>query len=139
MRKRTKSRIWALQALYSALITGRDTERALREFFDHRRVAPQNREFAVNLVRLTAANLERIDGLLESHLENWSLQRLSVLDRIMIRLATAEFLFFEDVPPKVTIDEYLHLAHMFGTGDSPRFINGVLDAVLKGLPSACDL
>jgi len=134
MRKRTKCRIWALQAFYSSLLTGKDTDRALSEFFEHRRIAPQNSEFTVNLVSLLSANLERIDSLLESHLDNWSLQRLAVLDRILIRLALAEFLFLEDIPPKVTINEYVQLAHLFGTDESPRFVNGVLDAVLKSLP-----
>ena len=136
MRKRTKCRIWALQSFYSCLLTGKDTDRALGEFFEHRRIAPQNREFAANLVRLLSANLEKVDSLLEEHLDNWSPQRLAVLDRIMIRLAVAEFLFLEDVPPKVTINEYVQLAHQFGTEDSPRFVNGVLDAVLKNLPQS---
>ena len=118
------------------MLTGKDTDRALKEFFDYRRVAPQNIEFTVNLVRLLSANLEQIDSLLEKHLDNWSLQRLAVLDRILIRLAVAEFLFLEDVPPKVTINEYVQLAHQFGTEDSPRFVNGVLDAVLKNLPQS---
>lgn len=133
MRKRTKCRIWALQAFYSSLLTGKDTDQALSEFFEHRRIAPHNSEFTVNLVRRLSDNLERVDSLLERHLDNWSLQRLAVLDLIMIRLAVAEFLFLEDVPPKVTINEYVQLAHMFGTQDSPRFVNGVLDAVMKSL------
>ena len=133
MRKRTKCRIWALQAFYSSLLTGKDTDRALSEFFEHRRIAPQNSEFTVNLVRLLSANLEQVDSLLENNLDNWSLQRLAVLDRILIRLAVAEFLFLEDIPPKVTINEYVQLAHLFGTDESPRFVNGVLDALLHNL------
>ena len=116
------------------MLSGKDPDQAVNEFFERRKIAPQNGEFASGLVSRVSANLEQVDSLLEKYLDNWSPQRLAVLDRIIIRMAVAEFLFFEDVPPKVTINEYLHLAHLFCTEDSPRFINGVLDAVLKSLP-----
>ena len=131
MRKRTKSRVWALQAAYSRLLSGKEMDRTLEEFFNWRRVGSGNREFTIKLLEALDVHLEEVDSLLADHLENWSPVRLALFDRIIIRLAVTEFLYFEDIPPKVTINEYVGLAHLFGTDDSPRFVNGVLDAVRR--------
>ncbi len=131
MRKRTKSRVWAVQAAYSNLLSGKGMDRTLEEFFNWRRIGSGNREFTKNLLSALETHLEEVDSLLAAHLENWSPVRLALLDRIIIRLAVTEFLYFEDIPSKVTINEYVGLAHLFGTDDSPRFVNGVLDAVRR--------
>ena len=131
MRKRTKSRVWAVQAAYSNLLSGKGMDRTLEEFFNWRRIGSGNREFTKKLLLALELHLEEVDSLLAAHLKNWSPVRLALLDRIIIRLAVTEFLYFEDIPPKVTINEYVGLAHLFGTDDSPRFVNGVLDAVRR--------
>ncbi|HLA40184.1 MAG TPA: transcription antitermination factor NusB [Candidatus Glassbacteria bacterium] len=131
MKKRTKSRVWALQAAYGMHISGRCAGRILDDFFSWRKVGAQNQELTVRLLDSLEAHLAEVDDLLASHLRNWSPQRLAVIDRLLIRLAVTELLYFEDIPPKVTINEYVSLAHVFGTDDSPRFVNGVLDAVNK--------
>ncbi|NIQ57710.1 MAG: transcription antitermination factor NusB, partial [Gammaproteobacteria bacterium] len=64
-------------------------------------------------------------------LTNWRLDRLSAIDRNVLRLAAAEMLFFDDVPPLVSIQEAVQLAEKYGTGESPRFVNGVLDALMR--------
>jgi N utilization substance protein B len=64
-------------------------------------------------------------------MENWRLDRLSRVDRSVLRLAITELLFLEDVPPKVAVQEGVRLAGQYGGDDSPRFVNGVLDAVLR--------
>jgi N utilization substance protein B len=76
-------------------------------------------------------HLRDVDRAVQSALENWRLDRLSVMDRSILRLATAELLFIEEVPPKVSIQEGIHLAEAYGGKDSPRFVNGVLDALYK--------
>jgi N utilization substance protein B len=76
-------------------------------------------------------NLPDVDRALQGSLENWRLERLSVMDRSILRLAAAEILFLEDIPPKVSIQEAIHLAEAYGGKDSPRFVNGVLDALYK--------
>ncbi len=131
MKKRTKGRIWALQVAYSATVGGRDLEETLEEFIEYRHIAPENRKFTIRLLREFERNLEQVDRLLASHLKNWAPHRLAVLDRLMIRLGVTELLHLPDVPPQVAISEYVELAHLFGTDESPRFINGVLDAVFK--------
>lgn len=131
MKKRTKGRIWALQVAYSATVGGRDLEETLEQFIEYRHIAPENRKFTIRLLREFERNLEQVDRLLASHLKNWAPHRLAVLDRLMIRLGVTELLHLPDVPPQVAISEYVELAHLFGTDESPRFINGVLDAVFK--------
>jgi len=76
-------------------------------------------------------NLPDVDRALQSALENWRLERLSVMDRSILRLAATELLYLEDIPPKVSIQEGIHLAEAYGGKDSPRFVNGVLDALYK--------
>jgi len=72
-----------------------------------------------------------VDKMLQSCLENWRLERLSVMDRSILRLAATELLFLDEIPPKVSIQEGIHLAEAYGGKDSPRFVNGVLDALFK--------
>jgi len=76
-------------------------------------------------------HLPEVDRALQSSLENWRLDRLSVMDRSILRLSATELLFLDDIPPKVSIQEGIHLAEAYGGRDSPRFVNGVLDALYK--------
>jgi N utilization substance protein B len=103
----------------------------LNTLFTTLRVSPANRSYAEVMVRLVASNLERIDGLLHDSLTNWRLERLSAIDRNVLRLGVAELLFIDDVAPRVTLREMVQLAEKYGTTDSPRFVNGVLDAVMR--------
>ncbi len=105
----------------------------LRELFEQLQVAPQNRLYAEGLVRLVAQNLPRIDRLIEQHLSNWRLGRLAAVDRNVLRLGVVEMLFMDDVPPLESVREMVRLAERYGTPESPRFVNGVLDAVMHRL------
>lgn len=136
MNARSRARGWALQALYAWEARGAEEDRlvtVLAELYDNLRVSPRNRLYADAVVRLVARNRARIDGVIVRHLTNWSLRRLSVVDRNILRLGVAELLFMEDVSPRTTIREMVHLAERFGTPESPRFVNGVLDAVARTL------
>jgi len=143
MRSRSRARGWALQGLYAWEARQADPHTAvavLQDLFAHLRVSPQNRPYAEVLVRLVATNLPRIDRALEEALTNWRLGRLSVVDRNILRLGAAEMLFVDDVPPRMTIREMVKLAEKYGTHESPRFVNGVLDAVMRSAapPEASD-
>jgi N utilization substance protein B len=105
--------------------------RILQTLFSTLRVSPANRPYAEVLVRLVATNLERIDGLVKDSLANWRMERLAAIDRNVLRLGVAEMLFVDDVAPRITIREMVQLAEKYGTADSPRFVNGVLDAVMR--------
>lgn len=99
------------------------------------RISPRNRLYAEVLLRLTGNNMALVDRTITQNLTNWSINRLSVIDRNILRLGVAELLFVDDVPPRVTIREMMHLAERYGTAESPRFVNGVLDAVMRGIGS----
>ncbi|HEX5726266.1 MAG TPA: transcription antitermination factor NusB [Longimicrobiaceae bacterium] len=134
MRNRSRARAWALQGLYAWESRGgaaEDAMRVLQELFGNLRVSEQNRPYAEVLVRLVATNLPRIDALIEESLTNWRMGRLAVIDRNVLRLGVAELLFVDDVAPRVTLREMVHLSEKFGTPESPRFVNGVLDAVMR--------
>ena len=83
---------------------------------------------------LMEAHLAEVDRTLQDAMENWRLERLSTLDRAVLRIAATEMLFADEGPPKVSIQEAIRLAEQYGGPDSPRFVNGVLDALYKRLP-----
>ncbi|MEX2583513.1 MAG: transcription antitermination factor NusB [Gemmatimonadota bacterium] len=134
MKERSRARGWALQALYAWESRGVDDNSivpVLQELSENLRISPRNRLYTEVLIRLVARRRPEIDALIEQNLTNWSLVRLSVIDRNILRLGAAELMFVDDVPPKVTIREMLRLAERYGTPESPRFINGVLDAMMR--------
>ncbi len=84
--------------------------------------------------RETLARVDAIDQLLVAHAHNWRLERMAVIDRLVLRLAVCELLTHPETPPKVVINEALELARTFSGDESVAFVNGVLDAVRKALP-----
>src|SRR5690606_14797062 len=102
----------------------------LAEFEEERRVSRASREYLETLVRTVAEHIDEIDRADEEALTNWRLERLSDIDRNNLRLAAAEMLYLEDVQPRVSIQEGIVLAEKYWTADSPRFVNGELDALL---------
>ncbi|MDX1661660.1 MAG: transcription antitermination factor NusB [Gemmatimonadota bacterium] len=129
--RRHKSRRWLLQILYAWEVRGSD--RSLSEeaadLFDRRHIAPDTREYAERVVAVLAERLEEIDDHIAAAASNWEVDRLAVIDKNVLRIAVAELLWLEDVPTKVTIDEAVTLAKRYGGEESPRFVNGVLDAL----------
>ena len=90
-----------------------------------------SREFAILLVTGPLENLAQLDTTIESALIKWELRRLHLVDLSILRASVYEMLYLIDIPPIVSINEAIELAKKFGTDDSPRFINGVLDQVKK--------
>lgn len=135
MRRRQKARRWALQILYAWEMRGRvaDLRAEAEEFFARRQIASDTRDFAARLIDALAGHLDEIDAQLTGSAEHWELGRMAIIDRNVLRIALAEFLYFEDIPSKVTIDEAVTLADRYGGEDSPRFVNGVLDAIAHRL------
>ena len=139
MKERSRARGWALQALYAWESRGEGPDTllvAFEELAGQLRISAKNRLYAEVLLRLAASNLPRIDRTIQQHLTNWSLARLSVVDRNVLRLGVTELLYVDDVPPRVTIREMMQLAERYATPDSPRFVNGVLDAVARSIETA---
>jgi N utilization substance protein B len=79
----------------------------------------------------TITNIEKLDDYIEQKTKNWEIERIALLDRIMIHMGLTEILYMQDIPPKVTINEYLEIAKKYSTPKSSKFINGILDALLN--------
>jgi len=91
------------------------------------------RDFANSLVRGTVARVKEIDTLLTAHAQNWRIERMAVIDRLVLRLAIYELLAEADTPPRVVINEALELARTYSGDEAVGFVNGILDAVRKEL------
>ena len=142
MRKRSKSREYALQALYQIDIRHADCRQILQEFWRDHDSASDIKTFANRLVQGTMEHVTDIDPLIASHADNWNLKRMAVIDRNILRLGVFELVYLDDVPPKVCINEAIELAKRFGDAESGKFINGILDAIHKtraGTPAAPSL
>jgi len=91
------------------------------------------RQFATSLTSGVAATVDQIDPMIAQAAENWRLERMAVMDRIILRLAVYEFLHQPDTPARVIINEALELARTFSTDEAVRFINGILDGIRRTL------
>ena len=135
MAARTKARKRAVDVLYEADIRSGDALTLLRERLTDE--APPVNEHTVRLVEGVAEHSARIDELIDTHASNWSSDRLPVVDRAILRMATFELLWADDVPDVVVIDEAVELAKALSTDDSPAYVNGVLGAILAAeVPTA---
>jgi N utilization substance protein B len=132
--KRRKARELALQFLYQLDLRGEtDPAACAPEFWGRHPVDAEVREFADALVRGTMVHREKIDELIEAYALHWDLERMAVVDRNILRAGVFELLWAAQTPPKVVINEAIEVAKKFGTEDSSRFINGILDRIHKEL------
>jgi len=137
MGKRRKAREIALQFLYQLDLNGDDDPTpSAEEFWARHPVDSEARAFADALVRGTKANQPKIDQIIAQFTEHWNLDRMAVVDRNILRVAVYELLWESDVPAKVAINEAIEIAKKFGTTESSRFINGVLDRIRRELRPA---
>lgn len=130
---RHRAREAALQILYFWEVGRASPDEALAAFFaEHEPDAPEAlRAFAADLVHGTIAEVASLDEVVAAHSANWRLDRLAVIDRMILRMAVWELRHGQDTPAPVVIDEAIELARTFSTDDSVRFVNGVLDAIRK--------
>ncbi|MSR22543.1 MAG: transcription antitermination factor NusB [Gemmatimonadetes bacterium] len=137
--ERMRARSWVLHILYQWESTDsrRSLEQVMEDTLQRRRVAHGRVPFIRRHVEALARHMVEVDRAIAGAMENWRLDRLPRVDRAVLRLSVAELLFMDDVPPKVGIQEGIRLAGQYGGHDSSRFVNGVLDAVLRtlGAPS----
>lgn len=131
LRAETRARARALQALYAwDLRDGESLERIASQVWDDLAIAPDERAFAGRIVRTIIAEGKAIDDALRDVTTNWRLERLGAVERAVLRIAAAELLRGEP-PPRVTIQEAVRLAERYGSAQSARFVNGVLDALAR--------
>ena len=147
MRKRTRSREFALQILYQVDIKHSDINEILEDFWEDRtdlalsnqekealesdKKDPEIRKYTETLVNGTLQKLGAIDQTIERFAENWEIKRMAYVDRNILRLSTYEMLYLEEIPIKVAINEAVELAKRYGELDSSKFVNGILDRIAK--------
>jgi N utilization substance protein B len=127
MLRRSRAREVALQLLFQRDLNPRGEAGQRERFARDRLREPTLQKFCLNLVEGVHAHLQEIDSRLGQVAENWRLPRMAAVDRNILRMGTYEMIFTPETPPAAAMDEAIELARRFGTADSPRFVNGVLD------------
>ena len=133
MAARTKARKRALDVLFESEVRGLPLDGTLQERLDDAET-PIN-DYTVRLVRGVAEHRARIDELLSTYAEGWSLQRMPAVDRNVLRLAVLEVLYVDDVPDAVAVSEAVNLVRDLSTDESPAFVNGVLGTIVRDKPA----
>ena len=132
-RERRRSRARAIQALYAWEMSGStDLARVAGRLFDDLSVSATEREQASRLLRRIIADQKQIDRQLSELTTNWRLERIGVIERCVLRVAAAELLG-EDTPPRVVLQEAVSLAERFGSPESARFVNGIVDSMARAM------
>lgn len=120
-----------MQALFYFDAEEKDVQEMLEQFcinFDEQLI-PEVKPFFLDLVNGVMTHRSKIDALLEKYSRNWKISRMPAVDRNIMRIATLEFLEHKDIPASVSINEAVDIGKKFGTRDSGKFINGVLDRI----------
>ena len=138
MGARRKSRETALQALYQVETTGESVDRALSDFAASFELSEPGVEFSWALVRGVLERLEAIDAEIAAVTANWKFERLSRIDLSAIRIAVYEMMASPELPVEIIIDEAVEIARTFGTAESSKFVNGVLDSIAKRIRPIAD-
>jgi transcription antitermination factor NusB len=133
MGQRRKARELAIQVLFHLEFNPDQPSESFGLICENFEASKSIRGFSSRLVFGVHEKRKDLDGWIQRASENWRLERMSLLDRSILRLATYEMLFLHDVPPKVSIDEAVELGKKFGSRDSAGFLNGVLDRIYSTL------
>ena len=131
MHHQRKLRTAAIQTLFQLDAQGDDFAEEITNFLRAQDLGEKDISRTRKLVERVTDKRPEIDGLISGTSKHWDLQRITPIDRAILRLAICEMLFVEQTPPKVAINEAIELAKTFGEAESPRFINGLLDAIWK--------
>ena len=128
---RRLARELAMKVMYRYEEGERETDRVLDEVLSGKQYQENDKQFCQQLVTATVEHLEGIDQRIMRVIQNWPYDRISVIDKTILRIGTCELLYFDDIPAQVSINEAIEIGKRYGGTDSGRFINGVLDAVRK--------
>ncbi|MDE0483137.1 MAG: transcription antitermination factor NusB [Candidatus Poribacteria bacterium] len=131
MPSRRQSRIVAMQMLYQIHLTAEPIQLVMEKFWQSQDISTELRPFALQLVEGTTSNLETIDAELQATAKNWRLHRMPIVDLSILRIATYEILYIDEIDAATSINEAVEIAKSYSTPNSPKFINGVLDNIRK--------
>ena len=129
MGKRRSSRELALKFLYQFELNGGDLDEQIKLFLERNSSQEDVANFMKELVMSLIDKMEEIDEIIQKFSDHWILDRMTVIDRNILRMGACELLFNFSTPPKVVINEAIDIAKKYGNEDSPEFINGILDKV----------
>jgi N utilization substance protein B len=129
MGKRRQGRETALKLLYALEVTQSKTGEVLASPWVKQLILPDSRDFVTTLVTGVMEHRDEIDTLIQVWSEHWSLARIGMVERNILRLAIYELLFLPDIPPNVTINEAVEVTKRYGAQDAWLFINGILDRI----------
>jgi N utilization substance protein B len=134
MGTRRKSRELTMQMLFQGDLGKQTSDQVSALFWPSRDdVDAETRGFAEDLYRVATARQSEIDALIESHAQNWRLERMAVVDRNLLRAAVAEMLGYPNTPAAIIINESLEIARRYAAPESVQFLNGVLDAIARSV------
>ena len=128
---RRAARQCVLEALFAYEFSKNDTVSIINQIINKNDQIKANQDFIQSLFQCVLKNIKWAEDIIKSHLENWEIDRIAQIDRILLKMGICEIHFIDDVPPKVTISEMVEIAKIYSTDESPIFINGILDAVYK--------
>ena len=132
MPARRKARKRALDVLYEADLRDLAPGQVLTSYLDRiEKPRPVHMDYAVTLIEGVAKNLDRIDELIASYAEGWTIDRMPIVDRNLARIAVYELLYLPEIDDPVAISEAVELAKQMSTDDSPRFLNGILGRIAE--------
>lgn len=131
MSRRRKAREIALQTIYAEEVSGTDWHAAFNDNIERRKPSEEVVEYALRVVETVMNEKAELDVRIKNRLENWALERVSIVDRTILRIALAELLHCPEVPTNVIINEAIEIAQKFSTADAGRFVNGLLDSLAR--------
>ncbi|MBI5234987.1 MAG: transcription antitermination factor NusB [Deltaproteobacteria bacterium] len=132
MNSRRKARETALKILYNMEMSEGDTDGIMEAQLDLLMSGSEERNYAEQLVQGALSSASAIDGVIEKFSDNWTLDRMPIVDRCILRIAVYELKHRADVPYRVVIDEAVEIAKLYGSDEAPAFVNAVLDKAHKG-------
>lgn len=131
MPSRRQSRILAMQILYQSHQTNAPINTIIEDFWKNQKSDAALHPFSEKLVKGTTENLENIDAEIDASSKNWKMHRLPIVDLTILRIATYEILYVDEIDAATSINEAIEISKSYSTQESPKFINGVLDNIRK--------
>lgn len=126
---RRKAREYALKILYMIDIRKENYTSLMNEFWENIKENEKVKDFSNEIVKGVMENIEKIDKIISNVSLNWEIERMSYIDRNILRIGTYEIIFKNDIPHPVSINEAIEISKEYGDADSPKFINGILHKI----------
>ena len=128
---RRAARQCVLEALFAYQFSKNERKKIINQLVNKNPELKDHYNFIKSLFDIVFTKMDWTEKLIKSHLENWELDRVANIDKILLKMGICEIYYISDIPPKVTITEMVEIAKIYSTDESPIFINGILDAVFK--------